>query len=90
MPLWWLSFADTHRFLGAMVVEAPSLEAAVARSHRAHTNPGGSVMGMPVADPDTPAERAALEALPRLTLFSREQLTARGIFTEQVPCAEAS
>ncbi len=95
--LFWLSFADRQRFLGAMVVEATSLEQAVRLSHRAHTNPGGDVVGMCVDDLDrdpadtrTLEEKAALDRLPRLTLFSRDDLTARGIFTEQVPCAEAS
>jgi len=92
MPTWWLSFADRQRFLGAMIVEAHDLAQAVRLAHVAGTNPGGEVMGYEITDdPESPRtfeERSAVDRLPRLTLFSRDELTRRGIFTEQVPCAE--
>ncbi len=94
MATWWLSFANARQFLGAMIVDAESLADAVRQSHRAHTNPGGDVMGYVVDDPSdleqprSEAEQAAIDALPRLQLFSREELTQRGVFTEQVPCQD--
>jgi hypothetical protein len=47
-PLWWLSFADPERpagtqFLGALIVQAPALEAAITRSHVLGLNPGGQI-----------------------------------------------
>jgi len=47
-PLWWLSFCDTgspqgDQFLGAVIVQAPTLPAAVTRSHVLGVNPGGQV-----------------------------------------------
>ncbi len=90
MALWWLSFADETHFLGAMIVDAATMEAAVRCAHRAGTNPGGTVMGSEIPPktnpPRTFEEAMALAMLPRLTLFSRDALTKRGIFTEQVAC----
>ncbi len=90
MALWWLSFADETHFLGAMIVDAATMEAAVVSAHRAGTNPGGAVMGSEIPaqthPPRTFEEAMALALLPRLTLFSRDALTQRGIFTEQVAC----
>jgi hypothetical protein len=47
-PLWWLSFCDPDlpegsQFLGAAIVQAPTLAAAITRSHVAGCNPGGEV-----------------------------------------------
>lgn len=49
-PWYWLSFADAGRpkgeqFLGVLVIQAPSFEAAVWRSHRDQLNPGGECRG---------------------------------------------
>ncbi len=92
MALWWLSFASETKFLGAMIVAAPTMERAVQLAHRAGTNPGGAVMGSEIPPqthpPRTFEEAMALATLPKLTLFSREELTRRGIFTEQVACDE--
>ena len=55
-PLWWLSFCDPDKapspeqqrpggpsFLGAVITQAPTLAAAVTRSHVLGVNPGGEV-----------------------------------------------
>jgi len=65
-------------------VEAHDLEQAVRLAHLAGTNPGGDVMGYEITDdPESTRtfdERSAVDRLPRLTLFSRDELTRRGIF----------
>ena len=48
MNLYWLSFVDPartvgHRFLGACLVEAASMEGAVFVSHMLGVNPGGEI-----------------------------------------------
>lgn len=55
-PLWWLSFCDPDKappleeqrpggpsFLGAVIIQAPTLAAAITRSHVLRVNPGGEV-----------------------------------------------
>ena len=55
-PLWWLSFCDPDlapppdeqrpggpSFLGAVITQAPTLAAAVTRSHVLKVNPGGEI-----------------------------------------------
>ena len=55
-PLWWLSFCDPAKtpppeqqrpggpsFLGVVITQAPSLEAAITRSHMLGVNPGGEI-----------------------------------------------
>jgi hypothetical protein len=55
-PLWWLSFCDPDKapppelqrpggpsFLGAVITQAPTLAAAITRSHVLGVNPGGEV-----------------------------------------------
>lgn len=55
-PLWWLSFCDPDlappleeqrpggpSFLGAVITQAPTLAAAVTRSHVLGVNPGGEI-----------------------------------------------
>ena len=55
-PLWWLSFCDPAKapppelqrpggpsFLGAVITQAPTLAAAITRSHVLKVNPGGEV-----------------------------------------------
>jgi hypothetical protein len=55
-PLWWLSFCDPAKtpppeqqrpgglsFLGVVITQAPSLEAAITRSHVLGVNPGGEI-----------------------------------------------
>ncbi len=49
--MWWLSFCDTDRpkgtqFLGACIVRAPSMVAAVILAHALGINPGGEVVGV--------------------------------------------
>lgn len=51
--MYWLSFADPtlpkgSQFLGAVIVEATSLIAAVQEAHRRGINPGGEVAGHPI------------------------------------------
>lgn len=53
--MYWLSFADASlpkgsQFLGAVIVEAASLIAAVQEAHRLGINPGGEVAGYPIPD----------------------------------------
>jgi len=48
MPFFYMSFCDVDRpagqkFLGATVIEAADVKAAVTRSHRIGVNPGGEV-----------------------------------------------
>lgn len=45
ITVWWLSFTDPT-FLGGMFIEAPTMLAAVARSHMLGINPGGEVLAM--------------------------------------------
>jgi len=55
-PLWWLSFCDPAKapppelqrpggpsFLGAVITQAPTLAAAITRSHLLKVNPGGEI-----------------------------------------------
>lgn len=55
-PLWWLSFCDPAKapppelqrpggpsFLGAVITQAPTLAAAITRSHVLGVNPGGEI-----------------------------------------------
>jgi hypothetical protein len=55
-PLWWLSFCDPGKapppelqrpggpsFLGAVITQAPTLAAAITRSHVLKVNPGGEI-----------------------------------------------
>ncbi len=47
-PLWWLSFADPGlpegtQFLGVVILQAPTLAAAITRSHWLGVNPGGQI-----------------------------------------------
>jgi hypothetical protein len=55
-PLWWLSFCDPAKapapefqrpggpsFLGAVITQAPTLAAAITRSHVLKVNPGGEI-----------------------------------------------
>jgi len=55
-PLWWLSFCDPDKapppelqrpggpsFLGAVITQAPTLAAAITRSHVLKVNPGGEI-----------------------------------------------
>lgn len=43
MPIYYMSFADDGRFLGACVVEAVNVEAAVSRTWKVGCNPGGEI-----------------------------------------------
>lgn len=52
---WWLSFAESGRFLGVVVTRAPSLVWAIRRAHRLGVNPGGQVLGGQVPDDLVPA-----------------------------------
>lgn len=49
MSLWYLSFVDDH-FLGACVVEAPSMPDACRKAWALNINPGGQVLGVPVPE----------------------------------------
>jgi len=55
-PLWWLSFCDPDKapppelqrpggpsFLGGVITQAPTMEAAITRSHLLGVNPGGEI-----------------------------------------------
>lgn len=66
--LWWLSFADPSlpagtQFLGACLVEADSLPAAVTRSHLLGINPGGEVAIVGPLDPGQPPPGYPLDRL---------------------------
>jgi hypothetical protein len=74
-PLWWLSFTDPDKapppeqrrpggpsFLGVAIIQGPTLEAAVTRSHMLGVNPGGQIKA---AGP-LPAEWIAAEWRDRL------------------------
>ena len=60
--MWWLSFCDTGKpegsqFLGVAIVQAPTLAAAVTRSHVQGVNPGGQVASMgPIPQEYIPGE----------------------------------
>ena len=68
-PLWWLSFCDPAKapppelarpggpsFLGAVITQAPTMEAAITRSHLLKVNPGGEIK---ILGPLLPREIAA-------------------------------
>lgn len=79
---WWLSFADPNKpagsqFLGVVLVEASSFEAAFMAVNLAGVNPGGEVRGQS-AEGAPPDELARLAAAPKLTLLSFQQLTDLG------------
>lgn len=74
-PLWWLSFCDPDKapppelqrpggpsFLGAVITQAPTMEAAITRSHLLKVNPGGEIK---ILGP-IPAEHIAAEWRDRL------------------------
>lgn len=44
-PLWWLSFCGAS-FLGAVITQAPTLAAAITRSHVLGVNPGGEIQAL--------------------------------------------
>lgn len=63
-PLWWLSFCDPAlapppelqrpggpSFLGAVITQAPTIAAAITRSHLLKVNPGGEVKVIGPMDP---------------------------------------
>lgn len=75
VKLWWLSFCDPYKpagsqFLGACLVRAPDMIAAITRAHALGINPGGEVQGLEVP-PQTPAKEALIA--PRV-----ERLMSRG------------
>lgn len=55
-PLWWLSFTDPDQFLGVVIVQAPTLAAAITRSHKLGVNPGGQIAGTGAIPPGFIAE----------------------------------
>jgi uncharacterized membrane protein YgcG len=61
--LWWLSFASV-RFLGVVIVRADSLASAIAKTHALRINPGGDVLGIPMATDE--ARRVRPEDIGRL------------------------
>lgn len=74
-PLWWLSFCDPDKapppeqqrpggpsFLGGVITQAPTMAAAITRSHVLKVNPGGEVK---ILGP-IPGEYIALEWRDRL------------------------
>jgi hypothetical protein len=71
-PLWWLSFADPDlpegsQFLGVLIIQGPSLEAVITRSHVLELNPGGQI----AAQGPIPAKYIATEWRDRL--LSKEE-----------------
>lgn len=81
-PTWWMSFADPNRpigqqFLGVVLVDAPSFEAAFMAINAAGINPGGEIQGY--SNAEAPAdELERLAKAPKLTLLSFQQLTDLG------------
>lgn len=70
MGLWYLSFAEPHKFLGSVYVEARGYTSALQRTHRLGINPGGQVLHIPV-----PPEIAAIIPEERRNrLLSRAEL----------------
>lgn len=69
---WWLSFAGAEGFRGAVVVDAPSLMAAIDRADAIGCNPGGEVKGVPFP----PGHEEPQYEMDRL--YNREELLARG------------
>lgn len=78
--LWWLTFAEEGRHLGVVLVEADSFLDAVMQTHAQKVNPGGQVEGalMPMHLCPAP-DRKVMDALPRLTLLSREDIEKAGM-----------
>ena len=72
--MWWLSFtdADTGKFLGVAVVEAPGFFTAVSQAHLEGCNPGGAVVGYEVPDDVTIPEDCLNRLLTYAELEFRE------------------
>lgn len=49
MNTWYLTFSDKN-WLGTIVTDAESLDAALTKTHKMKINPGGAVMIFPVPD----------------------------------------
>lgn len=61
-PRYFLSFASDEGFLGAVAVEADSLDEALARVNALNINPGGEVLVLPIQAGIFPDNRLLLEA----------------------------
>jgi hypothetical protein len=67
MPLFYLSFASEHGFLGACIIEAANGPEALAITHELGINPGGEALILPTPAGETPP-------FPQNRLLSREEL----------------
>lgn len=65
---WYLSFADSECFLGAVIIQGINITDAALSAHYLGINPGGSVMGFEIPDIDT------APPFPREKLLSRAEL----------------
>jgi hypothetical protein len=62
-PYVYLSFASDAAFLGAVVIQADSVQAALAKATALGVNPGGQVLGMVSPDPHWKPNPAAVDTL---------------------------
>jgi hypothetical protein len=95
-PLWWLSFAEPDEekpwwkfwrraeegaFLGVVIVQAASMEAAMREAWRRQINPGGEIVGMMIVNAEVNnmnrlLDREEAEAISETTrVLDREQLS---------------
>ncbi len=88
MKTFWMSFADPDKpsgsqFLGVALVDANSLPEAMTISHMSGCNPGGEIHFVEFTDdmlnriPED--RRTAMDAAPRNTLMSEEDLGRAGL-----------
>lgn len=70
---WWLSFADDKGFLGAVMAEGATLDAAMIEINRRELNPGGEVnAGMINVTPDADGK---IDGMPMWKLLQKGDIT---------------
>lgn len=77
---YYISFALTNEFLGAIIVPAKTLSEALEKITDAGINPGGEAMGLPFTEDSIPEDsRALMMAAPRMKLMILEDLEEAGL-----------
>lgn len=78
MSTWFLSFSTSTSPLGIMLVDAPTLKAALKMITRAAIHPGGEVVGVKIPDDlmeiEDPKEREWYRTAPRMRLLRLHEL----------------
>lgn len=93
MTTQWLSFASDAGFLGVVLVDEDSFEAAHIKATLAGVNPGGEVAGFSFESEDprmSADEREQIASLPRMQLLSKADLLRAGLKGMTLGEAEAT